>query len=843
MRGARVTLVLSVAAVLCSTFPGATAPAPGGAPTFRQFLSAAAPLEIVAAKKADRLAWPTFEEGKRNVFTAAAPAFVPRRLTAFLKDDGIDLSGVQISDDGAVVVFLRGTAPNRVGWAANPSANPDGPERAVWAVRTAGGPAWRVVSDATAPQLAPDGSAVLFVRDGQIHRARVTPVRAASEVDRGEKPFIQAWGEQSAPAWSPDGRKIAFVSNRTDHSFVVVYDMATRHITYMSPSVDFDSTPLWTEDSKSVIYVRRPGLAFGQQAQQGGGGIGNPNGPAFQGNAAAGRVGGAGGARGGGRGAAPLAAAAPAAPAPGRGEGAAPAPQGQAAPQAPASRVPGMMQSVFRGGYALAIWKGNATTGEAQEIWHNQPNDPVITTFGNLRLTGSTLVFPLTPGGAGGRGGRGRGQAAPEAPVPAAPSEGAVPAAPQGPVDEWDRYYALDLTKMDSRPVLLTTTDGLIEDQTSVALSPDGKTLYYCTNAKDIERRHIWAVPVAGGVAPRQVTTGEGIETYPAPLASGHLLATLSADWNMPQSVGVWRLDQPPASSVATQNLSAAVAKGSVGSGEPTAQRIIYPASRPGFPADAHVKPEIVLTKAADGLEIHNQLFLPKDLKPGEKRPALVFVHGGPVRQMMPGYHYMQFYHWAYGINQWLASQGYIVLSINYRSGIGYGRSFRTAPNTAAAGNSEYQDVLAGGKYLQSRPDVDPNRIGIWGLSYGGLLTSQALARNSDLFKAGVDLAGVHFYGSSLDPENVGYKSSAVGAIDSWKSPVLLVHGDDDRNVAFQQTTGLVQLLRARDVYYELIVFPDDTHESMLHSRWMYTLERMQAFLARFLKPETTAGQ
>jgi dipeptidyl aminopeptidase/acylaminoacyl peptidase len=98
-----------------------------------------------------------------------------------------------------------------------------------------------------------------------------------------------------------------------------------------------------------------------------------------------------------------------------------------------------------------------------------------------------------------------------------------------------------------------------------------------------------------------------------------------------------------------------------------------------------------------------------------------------------------------------------------------------------------------------------------------------------------VDLAGVHLWGSSVDPESVSFKSSAVGAIDGWKSPVLLVHGDDDRNVAFQQTTGLVQLLRARGVEYELIVFPDDTHESMLHSRWIHTLERMERFLTRHL--------
>jgi dipeptidyl aminopeptidase/acylaminoacyl peptidase len=160
------------------------------------------------------------------------------------------------------------------------------------------------------------------------------------------------------------------------------------------------------------------------------------------------------------------------------------------------------------------------------------------------------------------------------------------------------------------------------------------------------------------------------------------------------------------------------------------------------------------------------------------------------------------------------------------------------APNTGARGNAEYQDVVAGARYLQSRADVDPNRIGIWGLSYGGVLTSQALARNSDIFKVGVDMAGVHLWGSSLEPGNVSYESSTIGAIDGWKSPVLLVHGDDDRNVQFSQTTGLVQLLRAHNVYYELIVYPDDTHETLLHKRWLYTFGRMQTFLNHFLRGE-----
>jgi dipeptidyl aminopeptidase/acylaminoacyl peptidase len=202
---------------------------------------------------------------------------------------------------------------------------------------------------------------------------------------------------------------------------------------------------------------------------------------------------------------------------------------------------------------------------------------------------------------------------------------------------------------------------------------------------------------------------------------------------------------------------------------------------------------------------------------------------------MLLGYHYMHFYHMAYAVNQWLASQGYVVMSVNYRRGIGYGRSFRTAPNTGGAGNAEYKDVLAAGKYLQTRPDVDANRIGIWGLSYGGVLTAQALARNSDIFKVGVDLAGVHLWGNSIEPEDVSFQSSAVSAIGTWKSPVLLFHGDDDRNVAFAQTTGLVQLLRAHNVDHELIVFPDDVHDSLLYKRWLYTFDRLGEFIGRYI--------
>src|SRR5262245_61220468 len=111
--------------------PRAMMPPAQAGPTVKQFLSPASPLEVVAARTADRLAWIAYEEGRRNAYTAAAPSFAPVRLTSFGDDDGVDMTDIRISSDGLTVVFVRGSAPNRAGWVANPSANPNGPERAI----------------------------------------------------------------------------------------------------------------------------------------------------------------------------------------------------------------------------------------------------------------------------------------------------------------------------------------------------------------------------------------------------------------------------------------------------------------------------------------------------------------------------------------------------------------------------------------------------------------------------------------------------------------------------------------------------------------------------------------
>lgn len=752
---------------IASTSRGAASTAAG--PTVEQFMSPPSPLEMGAARKADRLAWVTYERGMRNVYTAAAPDFKAVRLTNFMKDDGIDVSSVRLSDDGSIAIFVRGSAQNRAGWVANPSHDPNGPDRAVWAAKTDGTGAWRLANlenheppqpgfggrGGSGPELSPDGKHVVFVRDGQIFHARVVK-GATAGIDTGGVPFIKEWGRQSNPVWSPDGSKLAFVSTRDNHSFVGVYDMKTRTVAFMSPSVDFDTSPTWSSDSREIAYIRRPGNPFGLQTQQGTGGIGSPTGPA----AARGGRGGAQGGRGGRGG------------------------RGEAANDTTPGRIDGLYRAAFPGGYTESFWIADVSTGKAHEFWHNQPNDRTFAAINAIQFAGEHVVFTATPQN-----------------------------------DEWDRWYSVPVNGgSTTAPTLLTTTDGLINDGVAdrtfvtTTVSRDGKTFYYATNANDIEKRHIWAVPVSGGT-PVRISTDDGVEVSPTLLSSGKSIAVLYFGATQPASIGI-----VPATGGST--------------------KIVYPtaAMLKDFPQSAHVVPQVVTFKSPDGrFDIHSQLFLPKDLRPGEKRPALIFVHGGPQRQMLPAYHYMQFYHWAYAYNQFLASQGYVVMSINYRLGIGYGNSFRRPGGTEAQGNGEYQDVLAGAKYLQSRSDVDPARVGIWGLSYGGLLVSQSLSRNSDVFVAGVDMAGVHLYGSSLDSTALSYQSSAASHVDTWKSPVYLVQGDDDRNVDFSQTIGLVELLRPRNIYFELTVFPDDTHESLMHSRWMEVWNHSTDFLHRFV--------
>jgi dipeptidyl aminopeptidase/acylaminoacyl peptidase len=230
----------------------------------------------------------------------------------------------------------------------------------------------------------------------------------------------------------------------------------------------------------------------------------------------------------------------------------------------------------------------------------------------------------------------------------------------------------------------------------------------------------------------------------------------------------------------------------------------------------------------------------------------VIYVHGGPPRQMLLGWHYSDYYANAYAVNQYLASRGFVVLSVNYRLGIGYGYDFHQPPDAGARGAAEYRDVVAGAEYLNTLPHVDGSRIGIYGGSYGGFLTAMALARNSNRFAAGVDIHGVHDwtgerarglmtrerYEEPLDVARaleVAYRSSPVSSVASWRSPVLVIHGDDDRNVRFSQSTDLVRRLEDLGVEHETLLIVDDTHHFLRYANVMTVDSATAAFLEKKL--------
>lgn len=387
-------------------------------------------------------------------------------------------------------------------------------------------------------------------------------------------------------------------------------------------------------------------------------------------------------------------------------------------------------------------------------------------------------------------------------------------------LDGWPHLYALPAS--GGKPTLLTPGGFMVEH---VTMTPDKRTLMYSANAGgaagDIDRRHLFRVAI-DRPGPVALTPGTGLEWSPAPLAGGGF-AYVAATATVPPRVTL------------------ADAKGQ--RARPLDERT------DGYPSSSLIVPQPVTFTAADGLTIHGQLFLPTG--GAARKPALVFVHGGPPRQMLLGWSYMDYYTHSYAVNQYLASRGYVVLSVNYRLGIGYGRAFQHPADAGAIGNSEYQDVVAGARFLGSMATVDASRIGIWGGSYGGLLTAQALARNSDIFKAGVDFHGVHDW--SLMPgrnapqryeqndfaamTKLAFESSPDAAIKGWRSPVLLIHGDDDRNVRFDQTVDIARRLEAQGTPYEEMIFPNEIHGFLRYDTWLKADTATVRFLDSHLKP------
>jgi len=671
--------------------------------TLEQVLSSPFPSNLVGASHSPRIAWVFDAKGARNAWIADGPSFAARQVTHYAADDGEPIASLRLTPDGRSVVYARGTETNEAGRVADPTSGVSTRKQQVWAMDVDGeGP--RLLGEMGCGEegcedieLSPDGQFAVWAARKQLW---IAPVSGATPAHQ----LTDVRGENSDPQWSPDGRELAFVSHREDHSFTAVYDFGRDSVRYLSPSVDRDMYPRWSPDGKQIAFIRVPGVE-------------------------------------------------------------------EKLPLIPRRVVP------------WAIWVADAATGNGREIWHsgNQPDDSFP------RLTAETsFLFPA--------------------------NDRIVFASEQ---DGWNHLYSI--SPSGGKPFLLTPGQFEVED---VTLPEDKRSLLFSSNQGDVDRRHLWRVDLPDG-KPRPITQGETMEWNPVVTGQGNYIGCLGSTATSPAMP--YRVTDKGRETIAASALPA------------------------DFPSRQLVVPKQVIFKSEDGLEIHGQLFVPNGRT--QAGPALIFMHGGPIRQMMLGFHYIDYYHNAYAMNEYLASRGYVVLSVNYRLGIMYGRAFREPDNAGWRGSSEYKDIVAGAKYLQGLDIVDKKKIGLWGGSYGGLLTALGLARNSDIFAAGVDLHGVHDWSMFLprwektpgapdkaEAEKLAFESSPNASVAHWKSPVLLIQGDDDRNVPFSQTVDLVQRLRETHVPMEQLVFPDEIHGFLMWKTWIRTYSATADFFDRMLK-------
>ena len=230
-------------------------------------------------------------------------------------------------------------------------------------------------------------------------------------------------------------------------------------------------------------------------------------------------------------------------------------------------------------------------------------------------------------------------------------------------------------------------------------------------------------------------------------------------------------------------------------------------------------RPEFITVRTPDRVALNAWLIKPQGFNPTRKYPLLMSVYGGPGSQTVTDSWGGPNYLW----HQLLAQQGYLVASVDNRGTGGRGAKFMKV-TYLHLGRYEAADQIAAARWFSRRPFVSPDRIGIWGWSYGGYLTSLSMFRGAGVFKAALAVAPVtdwRFYDTiyterymRTPQENAaGYDESApLTYADSLRGSFLLVHGTGDDNVHFQNSVRLVERLEAANKQFDMRIYPNRTH-------------------------------
>ena len=386
--------------------------------------------------------------------------------------------------------------------------------------------------------------------------------------------------------------------------------------------------------------------------------------------------------------------------------------------------------------------------------------------------------------------------------------------------DGWDHLYVMSATGATGSATQLTK--GKFEAWRPT-WSPDGTRIAFDANEEaDHGRRHIGVATINGDPAKatvRMLTSGRGADVTPIWSPDGtKVLYQHSDPWN---SADYYVIDANAANAKPvrlTNSMPASIDKSQL------------------------VEPQLVSYKGPDGRTVPAYLFVPKNLDRTKKHPAIVWIHGDGVNQNYDGWHVQRNYAVYYSIHQYFLQQGYVVIAPDYRGSIGYGAEWREGVYMDVGGK-DFRDAGLAHTYLRSLPYVDGNRIGVWGLSYGGFFTLLAVTEMPTAYRAAVDVAGVVDYalyyedpyhgtwttsriGTPSENPQVYAQASPVSHIDKLQTPLLILHGTADVNVPYIHSVKLLDeaMKKGKGDLVSFMSYPGEFHyftrEHVLRDAW-----------------------